>query len=558
MRIRYMFITVIINIFALLFVSLLQEYADIQRTFQRMSRTINTSVETAVDMTMASEEFFTPEFADYVLSNTQSTHDAVLSQHSQVRLFRNGDWITGSSFLMGWFYDTAGKDAASIDSHSYQYRGRGFMHGAATFPTTQEEYNTFVDSWYVRQAALALNMSVDDFNLAGHIFRWLYMDLDTTWFQTYIRMPMTYSWLSGGANTSFMATTLGDDRARRTPNEEFLEFFNSVGKDMQEYAFVMRQDPTTGDIDMKQEYVPILCRMGLRLQTDNTETGVNGVNDSMYNYVTGSSVNYTMDGGNERYTAPEYVSVKKYGRGTTSDDTVSGNGRYGYDTGAGYGYTRSIYFYTPYSLGVTYIPQKLLKSNILINLENSIRMSKCKITPLGDNIDDIYEAYASADGCIGTSVYEEDAAGDISDTSNEHITHSTYIMNDGLVEYNMDTLQTKIDYFTVDFFDDNNADIVVALTGNTPQQWRDNDTSNAGSLGSDYLGLHVVAQVTVKMKVNVPYQSPILQWFVQRSIDPTATEEHYGIARWDDGAGRIVTDEDGLWYAYTTYATVLR
>jgi hypothetical protein len=203
-------------------------------------------------------------------------------------------------------------------------------------------------------------------------------------------------------------------------------------------------------------------------------------------------------------------------------------------------------------------------------------------SPLQNEVIDL----SNATGCISTDIYESG-----SDVAVTHTTSSKNIINDGNVEYDLDTLQVKVDYKYVDFGIDsaNNATIIsgifgqvskastenyqgsssvdrllgnsgtAAMRAETLTMFRENDTSSNVSddeFKNQYDKVkygRIVAKVSVKIKVYIPYHSGVLQWFCKNF---RSGENHYGIKlyNYDTNGGTLTTDdEDGVWYQYTKY-----
>jgi hypothetical protein len=277
------------------------------------------------------------------------------------------------------------------------------------------------------------------------------------------------------------------------------------------------------------------------------------------------------------------------------------------DTSSGAIIKRSYYYLTPYSLGVTYIPKDVLKETFIANLD-----TMCRLTKLGSSAI-IYnnqtngmenattkEILNSATGCIAdgdgneTSVYHNGV-------SNKHQTTSTEnIINDGIIEYDLSTIQLKVEYFVVDFWDTNNAIVVNRCVGqvaksyetnddiktklqNNVKDYRDNDTgynylkSLSNTTTKYYLngseinlaqgyeanqGNTVVAKVSARVKVHIPYDNAFIQWAVEKYTYHRGGSEHYDIKLYNaansaqDFRDGTYTDEDGVWYQTSIYYAV--
>lgn len=311
------------------------------------------------------------------------------------------------------------------------------------------------------------------------------------------------------------------DPTIRVPNPEFLSYYDNIGKDILETSYVKEKDGSSYKV-VEKKY-PVLTNMGLKLNEYNQTSSL--------------------------ITSDNFTSVVKEG----------------HDEGN--------YFLTPYSLGVTYIPKDAFKTALLCNLENTIRFNGVRTDPI--NGVDRMTNYSDADGCIQSDVYDGGVDADgrhiASTTAVEHTSSSSYILNDGDVEYDLSTLSCKIDYFLVDYYNQNNYRIVNATEGalldargsadlaQLPNKLAETDgmiTPTTTPEERKELGERVVAKVTVKLRVHIPYKSPILQWASHNNS--VGGEEHFGVKRWDANSGSIVSGEDGLWYTYTTFYAISR
>lgn len=315
------------------------------------------------------------------------------------------------------------------------------------------------------------------------------------------------------------------DYNARTPNDAFKLYYDSVGSSIISTQYI-KQRTLDNSWTLVEKELPVLTQMGLKLDDINkseagtTETGAN-------------------------YAAVTHTG--KYLNGSLQ---------------------KSQYYLTPYSLGVTYIPLDVLMVNTRANLENMIRFSKCK--ELGNTTSDLtgselMSTYSSANGCLETSYFVDDAGDAVEDAKTHTPTpmgwgsDTVRIMNDGRIEYDMSSLQVKVDYFNVDFYDEANWRIVNTIEGaipnepdltKLPKELEATDTSENPS------GNRIVARVSAKIRLHIPYNSAIMQWYIDTYA--SSATEHYDIARFDAPTGTVVTDSDGVWYYYTTYAAVAR
>ena len=307
--------------------------------------------------------------------------------------------------------------------------------------------------------------------------------------------------------------------ASRQPTQNFIAFYANVGEAATSYATLQQKAGSTWVTSTDE--ISTLLQMGLKLDPLNSVTSTK--------------------------TTKNFVSVAKNG------------------------YSDSVYYLTPYSLGVTYIPYEVLKPSVLSNIEQMIRFNKSKsfTTSLTDTASISMQDYASADGCVPLALY--DLGSNVPkehktpDDTGSYVTNGnlkvTDILNDGKVEYDMSTLQVKVDYFFVDFYDQNNWQVVNYIKGSIP--YETDLTQLPGKLAAtdttsnpDLTGMHIVAKVSVRLKIHIPYQSSVMQWFVDATSE--AADEHYDIKMWNPDSNSIVQNSDGLWYEYSTYVAISR
>ena len=339
-----------------------------------------------------------------------------------------------------------------------------------------------------------------------------------------------YEWLFGDIASDYNSSSLSwafsnqngtgvFSNASRQPTQNFIAFYANVGEAATSYATLQQKAGSTWVTSTDE--ISTLLQMGLKLDPLNSVTSTK--------------------------TTKNFVSVAKNG------------------------YSDSVYYLTPYSLGVTYIPYEVLKPSVLSNIEQMIRFNKSKsfTTSLTDTASISMQDYASADGCVPLALY--DLGSNVPkehktpDDTGSYVTNGnlkvTDILNDGKVEYDMSTLQVKVDYFFVDFYDQNNWQVVNYIKGSIP--YETDLTQLPGKLAAtdttsnpDLTGMHIVAKVSVRVKIHIPYQSSVMQWFVDATSE--AADEHYDIKMWNPDSNSIVQNSDGLWYEYSTYVAISR
>lgn len=282
----------------------------------------------------------------------------------------------------------------------------------------------------------------------------------------------------------------------RQPTVLFKEFYNRVASLC---TTTMRVRGASGYVTRT---FPTLARMGLNL-------------DSAWN---SSGVAYSI-GNTNQFTSPI-----NEGRGGSS------------------------YYLTPSSLGVTYLDEDLLRNIMYCVLDTQIRCNKVS------NTEDLVKL-SEADGTMPTQVYATGASGAYAEHRNG-AGHT--IVNDGQVQYFMDTLDVDVTYYVVDWWDNANWQIVNYIEGTPtgvdphilPSVLRDRSTQI--DKGSSYYV--VVAKVDATVEISLPYQSWVLQWNRHRTSvgEPT---EYYGVLGMDAG-GTLTDGDEGLLYKYTTFCAV--
>ena len=369
-----------------------------------------------------------------------------------------------------------------------------FYEKYGRFPKTQYEYDSYATDKYDTT-----------------IYEWLYGKIGSEY------RTSKYSWanrMSRAYNNLSLWTGIGTDR---TPTSKFLDFYNSIGYLVDSTTLVKVKNGSS--YYTQYRVVPTLSLMGLNL--------------SSYN----SNLNIT-------------------------SDYLSGSIHFGK---ASNGVANTSYYFTPYSLGITYIPTEVLKPSVLSHIEQLVRYGRLR-EQLKE--DDYSNDFSGSTGCIETSIYQG------SNTYTSHLSSNSSIINDGEVEYDLSSLKVKVDYMRVFYYDYNNYLLVNKIEGSTsqydsngklnitydtrlntlPARLSSSDTSKEQSgIRKSY---RIVAKVSVKLKVHIPYKSPILQWF--RYLTDKDGTNHYDIRLWDEQAENIDVTSDGVWFTYSTYYGITR
>lgn len=390
------------------------------------------------------------------------------------------------------------------------------------FPNTLGEYQTF-------------NAQFSDpiFGQAGAVYKWLYGNIDSD----YTNSSLT-SWANRSTSKIKEYNTLntsGGRDANANGGQNFKTFYNSIGKYQQTTGYLKHKEAgSSNSYKMKLETYPVLANMGFSY---------------MQNYNSISS----------DITSDNFTSTFHVGKSTN-------------------GQKKTVYYLTPTSLGVTYVPTEVLKPTFLANLDTLVRLRMLGSDPTTTSSSDITATMQQANNCIATDVYNNGTQAKHTKSSSDEL-----IVSDGDVEFDLSTAQVKVDYFYINFGDTSlrtRTETIAAKINGAIQAYdsegspiynestsrkhtldsfinKNNDTSqhvsnfNGASLSNDYDGVRngrIVARVSIKIKCHAPYKSAILQWMAQK----TGTK-HFDIKSYDPEHLEADDSSDGLWFKYTTY-----
>lgn len=569
MRVKSMFIFLVLNIFTVMAVSILYEYISIQDKLTQLENTVSLSLERAVYNSTASEELFTEKFADTSGLKVYSygTSNGSVGSASDV-----------SNSILVWDGDKF------VKANAY-----GLTIHNVGFPVRQTGNST---GWTKSTGTSVTRLNSTNLaTINGHnsteVFEYLYGDVtnkyntpDLSWAntgsdQTKADATKANALLTGYTNGCTYAESNGANLPSKPKyttgvREDFYDFYRNIGHKIVKANFVKEKTEDSG-YQLSYQVYPVLADMGLPVQISD-----------------GKVYAYGTDGENSKpIMTDNWCQVAKIGK-RVSDGSVS----------------RSYYYLTPYSLGITYIPKDVLKETFLANLDTVCRFTKLGSSALSygtagwsgklNEEATVKDVLNSATGCLGdTNVYKNGGA-----TAEKHKTKlSENIINDGIIEYDLNSVQTKIEYFVVDFWNEKNALIVDKCVGevekaysvgytNLSTQLKKNvaDYKNNDS-GYQYLtdmknknyklngetvdltkgytanqGNTIVAKVSVRVKVHIPYDNPLMQWAVNKYTHHSdSTSEHYDIKLYNeyntakDFRTHAYTEADGVWYQTSTY-----
>lgn len=414
-------------------------------------------------------------------------------------------------------------DSYSVGAITTLYRrGQWFQANSYVLAGFYEAYNRLPDSAteYENYASRFRG------NTTLKIFEWLYGSAG----EEYSAIP----WANKSITTSRSLGETGISSSSRRPTSKFQEFYTEIGKKLKMRGVVKQKDGESFTIRQDLEF-PILDNMGLTFS------------DSQYTRI------------DSDYMTDNFCMSFHAGK--------IRNGR------------ASVYFLTPNSLGVTYVPIEVLKPTFIANLDTLARLQKVTNNTQTSDTSAITASLNSADGCLPVNVY--------TGTNLSQETHvvgaNRHIINDGSVEYDMDSVQVKVDYFLADFYSPQYKNIAAKIEGSLTGERFGSQAGALNALGgalqnSDTYqhyksGERIVAKVTVKLKVYIAYESSILQWLSHKDFVRSGStgENHYSVKTVDVTTGNIMrrttpdglsgrnhggiwqVNGDGVWYQYSTY-----
>lgn len=510
MRVKSLLAIIVLNIFLMLFTSLLLEYLSLDERFNQLEKNIQVCTDMTIDISTASEEMFSEDYANHILS------EAIRSNSHSTKV--------AAKTLVGMHTSGSSSDYKLYGVNSFML-AKYYWQNGQKLPTSYQEYMSKVNSWGSDQLRVA--------------YEFLYGSAGIDY------SSGSLSWANRNESKISQASSLKSTyNGNRNPTSNFKAFYDGIGSKVESVGYIKQKN---GDSFKTIEYkYPTLAAMGLKLGSLNSV--------------------------DSQYTADSFTSSAHIGKGYQ-------------------GVRDSIYYLTPASLGVTYVPTEVFKPVFVANLDTMIRLQKASGGGVsGSRVKNVTDTMISATGCVDTDVYVygEDSSGEIKygilntvngatshnnhsreSGDNKHIAHknisSENIINDGTTEYDLSSVKVKVDYLLVDFNNTSTARLVSRLNGlltaptgegisneeYTRRAFLSNDTGEFAGL-SGYESVRtkrLVARVSVKMKVHVLYQSSLLQWMCYR----TNTSPHMDVKLYNPVSGGVNRDSNGVWYQYTTY-----
>lgn len=549
MRVKSLFIVIVLNIFLTLFASLMLEYVSLSERISSLEQTVQVSLDGALSAATGSEEMFSEKFQTMMSSfatGANKTGAVNPTVYTTSLLYDGGKFYQVNTYALAKYYEDTGK-----------------------MPTGSALSD-------LSQTAFGSNVASGDYTRA--IFEWLYGKTGSDWTNDNLE------WANG--NNSFWGYTTESpydaNGISKRPSGwyvegkasgDFVEYVQKVGL-MQTTAGYLKGKSTdfqNAGFALSIHKYPTLLNMGLDFSNLSCQISSKAeANSGTWNSVTSD------------YTIDNFSTSVKLAKSYLSNNITK-------------------YYLTPASLGVTYVPVAVLKPAFLANLDTTVRLNSLA-SGAAQVSGGSYTAHNDtatlgsiadldrASQCMGTSVYTFGGGGATdSDGSALHTKYSGEdIVQDGNVEYDKDSVKVKVDYFYVDFSQDtaDNKIIIQNLNGlvggenvgadqsslaqdtldafqteDSATQINDDQLKNllSAASSSGVGGERIVARVSVRLRVHIPYKSSILQWMDYRFHAAGATTGwHAGIKNCTyaspnmNGDG-ISVNEDGVWYQYTTF-----
>lgn len=529
----------------MLLVSVMMEYDNLAQRLSLLENNIDLALDRSIDAATASEELFTAKYQEELASHGLTGGaeiGAVTTSHKKalganMTVWGGDSWYDASSYVLASFYAVHGR-----------------------LPKTANEYHQYETTNYTGNAQYSKF-------LTRSIYTWLFGECG----QNYNR----YDWCNTSTDVMDAMEEAAVAFVDRQPNDDFKAFYDNIGKSIVVDGVVKIKDASGESFTTGYRMYPVLDNMGLDF--DDDFTGDSEHNDAVGD--TGVEAIYMTD----NFCMSEHVGKIVRGHYST-------------------------YYLTPFSLGVTYVPIKVLKPVFIGNLDTMVRLQRVASGKIEGNAS---TDFAAASECNDPSVYSG-----TSFTQQHHYTDihnyqgmgaitqmpddgQVHIVTDGNIEYVLDTVQFRVDYFTADFYNTNYKNIAARIEGSVtgtsfPNQSdalnatvnRLSGTDTYGRASNSHAqnnkkGNRIVAKVTVRMKVHILYQSSILQWLSYKDwkangaqgewhgsikeINPSTGQikgrdtnlSSYLFGRFDAGDRRLLSS-DGTWFQTSTYFAVTR
>lgn len=573
MRVKSMLIFIVLNIFLMLFSSVMFEYIDLEDRLNNITTVINDAGDAAVKVSTASEELFTAGYVEHETSYGIVNTTCPIHQHV-------GDGTKVATNIL--LFDEGG-NAHQVNTYALAY----YYCSTGQIPKTSGDFNNV--------QRIGQDMSTED------VYRFLYGESGTD----YKNASLSWATRNSSILKIFQNENVGVTSRRMNTSEN-----NAAGalggislkgeynymNDFQSYVEKIFESVYTTNIikekssDANSNYTmnfycyPVLLNMGLKMRGYSPSLEILNA-ENKNEKLSGKDWNHLLDVGsnltNDYFTSSfHFGKTRQFGVGQSSSATGISNGMY------------SKYFLTPNTLGVTYVPLSVVKPNFIGLVRTKVQLNKVSGGKIEDT-NDFKKVIKETKGCVDTTIYET-SHGVVGNVSQKHTVDANEdIVNDGDIEYDLNSIKVKVDYFDCDFYNDDKIDSVINRIEGAVPNWVGSDGSNYGKAeglfdsqhqnldalrqkllatdskqhvvydkdGNDGRGKRVVARVTFRMKVHIPYHSSILQWMCHKDNNSA----HFDIRQYayddintQEKGGHAVMDKSGVWYQYTTYYSVTR
>lgn len=571
MRVKSMLIFIVLNIFLMLFSSVMFEYIDLEKRMNNITTVINEAGEAATNVSTASEELFSASYLEHETSYGVTTAHCPIHKNKYTKVATN--------ILL---FDNAG-NAHQVSTYALAY----YYCCTGHIPETKDEF--------IKVDEIAGKMTTED------VYEFLYGQSGTefdelAWANKNNSVFQHTSKESHGNTDRRMNTAdfnacrdLGGLTVQNKDMNNFQSYVEAVYDAIYTSGYIKKKsDDYNSNYTLSNYSYPVLMNMGLKPSNSPLsskpilfyeDTGVLSTPTRKWNDMLDKASNETNDYFSGSF---HWGKTRQFGAGQTSSKSgVTGN--------------YSKYFLTPNTLGVTYVPLSVVKPNFIGLLKTKVQLNKVSG---GDGIQkgEIQKIVTESIGCIDTDVYDK-TQGVVANESEKHTVSSTEnIINDGDIEYDLNSVRVKVEYFDCDFYNDNEINQVVSRIEGAVPNWKNSDGSNYGKStglflsqnenlheiinrlkatdtrsnivydkdGNDGRGKRLVAKVTFRIKVHIPYHSSILQLMCHKDNNSA----HYDIRRFIPNSNDVVREDpnanhadmnnSGLWYQYTTYYSVTR
>lgn len=503
MRVKSLLAVIVLNIFLMLFTTLLLEYLSLDERFNQLQKNIQVCTDMTVDISTASEEMFTEKYANDILSEAirHNEHSTKVAAKTLLGMYKSG---TSDEFRI------YGVNSYMLAKY---YAQEGHL------PKSKSDFDSKVNLWGTDQLKVAYEFI---YGKAGSD----YSHHDLEW-----------------ANINESKEGSGGSR---TPTANFNAFYQGIGKKVMSAGYVKRKDGDGFKVETMK--YPTLVSMGLLVdplnEVDSSTTADTFTSSEHIGKAFGSKRN------SKYYLTPASLGVtyiptevfkpvfmanldtmirlqKASGGGISGASVTDAQATVESASGC---VDTDVYVYGANGNGD-------IQYGILNTVNGSDNHSK-HIRGSDNHINH----KSGADELI------------VNDGTTEYDLNSLKVKVDYLLvdfaQPSSARLASRLNGL---------LGLPSGTSGMTNEEYTRQqfisefaDTGMYAGLGSDYDDIRtkrLVARVSVKMKVHVLYQSSLLQWMCYR----TNTSPHMDMKMYNPVSGDIYSDSNGVWYQYTTY-----